>query len=307
MEEVIADIFKKIELQEPQNYKNMKVIGINVPDNHVDLMSLETGLDMGLVEITEINENASVGEVKVKNNAVTPLLILDGEEIIGSKQNRIVNATIIIPPKSEKIIPVSCVEEGRWKYNTKKFRYSSHMATSRVRRDKQSSVNNSLRNNKTYNSDQIGLWNNVQDTIDSLEVKSSTNALHDTYTQRQTQIENYKESFTKKDKQNGIIVYINGELAGLEVLYNSKRYEQYHEKLIESYIMDALLKQDEEYQEKEEDNNKLIEKILETPMESYESVGDGTDYRLEDEDITGSIVVYHDKLINASLFRKIDA
>lgn len=307
MAEAIEKILKQIELQKPQTYKNMKVIGINIPDTKIDLMSLETGLDMGLVEITEINENASVGEVKVINNAVTPLILLDGEEIIGSKQNRIVNATIIIPPKTEKIIPVSCVEEGRWEYKTKKFKYSNHMATRRVRRDKQTSINQSLKSSNTYRSDQGQVWNNVRETMDLLEVESNTNALHDTYKQKQTQIQNYKEAFPKNEKQNGIIVYINGKLAGFEIIYDSARYAEYHEKLIESYIMDALQNRDKKYTEKEENKEELIEKIIQTPRETFDSVGEGKDYRLEDDEITGSIVTYNNHLINASILAKDEA
>lgn len=307
MSDIMEDILNNIEILDTQTYNNMTVIGLNVPDNNVDLMSLEIGLDMGLVEIKELDEAGSVGEVKVVNNAVTPLLLLDGEEIIGSKQNRIVNATIIIPAKSERIIPVSCVEEGRWAYNTTKFHYSNHMATSRVRRDKQTSVNNSLRNERLFKSDQGKVWSNVRDTLYNLNVKSDTNALHDTYNQRKTQLESYKKAFKSNDNQNGLIVYVNGELAGFEIIYNSTRYKEYHEKIIESYVMDALLRQNEDCVKEDFSKEDLIQKIMQTPRESYDSVGEGVDYRIEDEDITGSVVLYNNKLVNASFFRKSDA
>lgn len=104
MTEVINNVLNEINLFQPESYKNMTIIGFNIPEeNPSDLMSLEIGLDLGLVEITEINEGGDVGQVKVINNAVTPLLLLDGEEIIGSKQNRIVNSTIIIPETVKKI------------------------------------------------------------------------------------------------------------------------------------------------------------------------------------------------------------
>ena len=102
MNKILNEVMDNIQTFNPQSYENMTVIGLNIPENKkVDLMSLEIGLDLGLVEISEIDEGGTVGKVKVINNAVTPLLILDGEEIIGSKQNRVVNATIIIDAKSE--------------------------------------------------------------------------------------------------------------------------------------------------------------------------------------------------------------
>lgn len=66
---------------------------------------------MGLVTIGEC-DSTNVEKVKLKNNSVSPLILLDGEEIAGSLQNRIVAQTMIIPPKSEMEIPVNCSEKG---------------------------------------------------------------------------------------------------------------------------------------------------------------------------------------------------
>ena len=71
---------------------------------------------MGLVTIGEC-DSTNVEKVKLKNNSVSPLILLDGEEIAGSLQNRIVAQTMIIPPKSEMEIPVNCSEKGRMNIN----------------------------------------------------------------------------------------------------------------------------------------------------------------------------------------------
>lgn len=306
MTEVISSILDEINTFQPQQYENMTVIGLNVPDKKVDLMPLEIGLDMGLVEVTECTESGSVNNVKVINNAVTPLLILDGEEIIGSKQNRIVNTTIIIPAKSEKIIPVSCTEAGRWEYNSTKFHYSNHMASSRVRRDKLNSVSDSLRKSNTFQSNQKQVWNNIAQIQDNLEVSSQTSALDDSYAQKSNDIEDYKKEFALHDNQNGLMVYINGQLAGFEIIYNSSRYRDYHDKLVESYIIDAIARQDENYLEDTLTKDDVINRIKDSQFESYDSVGLGKDYRLDETDISGSVMLYEDNLINASFFRKVE-
>lgn len=306
MNQVLNSILNEINTFEPQKYENMSVIGLNIPENNkLDLMSLEIGLNMGLVDITEVNEGGSVGEVKVVNKAVTPLLLLDGEEIIGSKQNRIVNTTIIIPANSEKIIPVSCTEQGRWNYNSTKFNYSHHMATSNVRRDKLYSVSQSLKNSKSFHSNQSKVWENIAETEKNLKISSLTNALDDSYAQKSNDIDDYKKAFTLHEKQNGIIVYINGEIVGFELIYNSQRYSEYHEKLVESYILDAITKQDLEYNEDKYDEIDFIKTIKESEFESYDSVGLGKDCRVDNDEVTGSAMIYNDKLINASFFKKI--
>ena len=80
----------------------------------VDLESLEDALAAGTLAITEVSAEGQVSELRVKNSGENPVLILDGEELSGAKQNRIVNVTIVAPPQADIVIPVSCIEAGRW-------------------------------------------------------------------------------------------------------------------------------------------------------------------------------------------------
>src|SRR3989304_2882108 len=47
------------------------------------------------VRITEVSEAGSVPTLQVTNTADQPLLLLDGEELVGAKQNRILNMTVL--------------------------------------------------------------------------------------------------------------------------------------------------------------------------------------------------------------------
>ena len=46
--------------------------------------------------ITEVSEAGRVPFLQVANGADRPLLLLDGEELIGAKQNRILNTTVLV-------------------------------------------------------------------------------------------------------------------------------------------------------------------------------------------------------------------
>jgi hypothetical protein len=48
-----------------------------------------------VIEAAEVNETGSVPELKVINRSPEMVLLLDGEELVGAKQNRIVNITIL--------------------------------------------------------------------------------------------------------------------------------------------------------------------------------------------------------------------
>ena len=110
----MISILNDIEFMTPQAHKNMAIIPIKTPANYnFDVITLKKGFELGLVEVREC-ETSTVNTLVVKNNAITPLLLVDGEEIIGGDQNRIVNATILIAPQSEMMVPVNCTEHGRW-------------------------------------------------------------------------------------------------------------------------------------------------------------------------------------------------
>ena len=70
--------------------------------------------DSGLVEALEVSESGVVGRISVNNMSAESLCLFDGEALVGAKQNRIVERSMIIPPKSEIAVPVNCVERGRW-------------------------------------------------------------------------------------------------------------------------------------------------------------------------------------------------
>ena len=73
--------------------------------------------DRDQVKALEIGEAGIVQEITLKNESLSNLLLFDGEAIIGAKQNRISERTVILQSNSETQIPVNCVERGRWQFD----------------------------------------------------------------------------------------------------------------------------------------------------------------------------------------------
>ena len=110
---MLSALNEDIELLDAHTYKNIAAIPIRTPINYkFDVLTLEKGFELGLVEIKEL-KHSQVNTIEVANNSVTPLLLVDGEEIIGGDQNRIVNSTVLVAPKRGLKIPVNCTEKGR--------------------------------------------------------------------------------------------------------------------------------------------------------------------------------------------------
>src|SRR5262249_5310493 len=86
--------------------------------------------------VEEVDAAGSVPELAVHNPLEQNVLLYDGEELIGAKQNRILNVTVLVAGESRTLIPVSCVEEGRWSARSSVFSSARHSAYPEVRRRK---------------------------------------------------------------------------------------------------------------------------------------------------------------------------
>ncbi len=126
-------------------------------------LTLKEALEKRLLVITEVSAEASVPELKVINNADVLVLLLDGEEVAGAKQNRVLNTSILVKEKSELIIPVSCTEQGRWSYQTDEFFNSENIMSFKIRSKKAANVTDSLKESGSYHSDQGAIWDGIQE------------------------------------------------------------------------------------------------------------------------------------------------
>lgn len=90
MDAIISDYISKLEFGEPQRFNNMGVIPLLTPITHSPkYMTLKEALEKKLLTVTEVDLGGSVPELKVANKAEIPVLLLDGEELVGAKQNRV--------------------------------------------------------------------------------------------------------------------------------------------------------------------------------------------------------------------------
>ena len=103
----------------------------------VDYIILSEAINQNLVDVTEVDEQGSVSEIRVENRHSTMVFIIDGEELVGAKQNRVINTSILISTKTESLIPVSCVERGRWDYEGRSFKTDKRILSYWLRSEKE--------------------------------------------------------------------------------------------------------------------------------------------------------------------------
>jgi hypothetical protein len=152
---LIASHLSKLVLGEPQQFKNMGFIPLFTPTNHSsEYLTLKEALEKSLLTVTEVSQGGSVPQLKGTNLAELPLLLVDGEALAGAKQNRVLNASILLKEKPDTVIPVSCSERGRWSYRTSHFSHSGHVMAYKLRKMKSSHAAVSLKQSLGFSSQQ---------------------------------------------------------------------------------------------------------------------------------------------------------
>lgn len=159
--EHIQSFLGNVKLGGKQNHLNMTLFPLLASDaGEPDYMILEEALGQRAVDVTEVSHGGSVPDLKLINKSPKKLLVVDGEELVGAKQNRIVNATFLIAGQAEITIPVTWVEQGRWSYRSQNFASGKKVMSANLRLKNQRAVAINLKEGIGYRSDQGMIWGN---------------------------------------------------------------------------------------------------------------------------------------------------
>ena len=107
MDETLLKTLGSLEIREPVSHGPLHLFPLVSGSSTEDgLALLAEALEDESVRAEELNEGGSVPELRVVNRGSAPVLILEGDELIGAKQNRVVNSSVLVPAGAELILPV---------------------------------------------------------------------------------------------------------------------------------------------------------------------------------------------------------
>lgn len=252
---------------EPITRRNLSIYPV-VSDLKVDtsdFLTLDEGLASGDVRIAERGQientiyrrrdsrpwperqdrwpagGASVNELVLVNSSSRPLLLLAGEVVSGGKQNRIIGADLVVPPKSEPLpLTVFCVEHGRWSAAGAAFAPTNAIAHPEIRREAQASKS------------QAGVWESVARSSAALGAASETSDYTAVLGAARTKREldeaalSLEREYERELREQvgslravGVVVAINGEPLWSDVFSSGDLFRKYWPKLLRSYVLEA--------------------------------------------------------------------
>jgi hypothetical protein len=305
MEKSLKGYLGFLNLGEVQQFKNLAMVPVvSDYDDGLGYITLGEALGEGSIEIREVSEGGSVPELRVINHAAEMVLILDGEELVGAKQNRIVNTTILVAAGAEMVIPVSCVEQGRWTYRSDVFSSRQRMMSPSIRQVKARDVNTSLRSTGQYRSDQSAIWEEVAGLASRRGAVSESMDMDVVFEKEAPAIKEYLDRFTPVDRQVGAMFLVNGSVMGMDAFGKSTIFLRVFKNLLESYALDAV----DRFEIKnaagggKSDALNLLTAASAANAEARPSVGLGQDLRLESEKVVGFALAHKGQVVHFCLF-----
>ena len=304
MSTLLETCVSRIELGEPQRCNSIVVVPVFLPESgSPEYLTLTEALGRKLTTITEVG-SGNVPEVKLINHSELFLLLVEGEELIGARQNRTLNTSIYVSPKSELLVPVSCTERGRWHHLSHFFSDSGYVSPHKMRKAKSDSVRASLAREATFKSDQGEVWKNVDHLAECLFSHSPTHAMADAMAAKSQDLENYLHTLKPLPQQKGLVVIINGQVAGIDILSSARAYQTLHPKFIRSYAIDALIQGKAVPVEKPcELAREFLAKAGACAEQVHRAIGCGEDHRFQGQGVAGAALVNGDDVLHLNLYR----
>ena len=266
---------------------------------------LDDALEKKLAQVSEVSGAGSVPELAFENSSAERILLVDGDQLIGAKQNRIVNISILVGAGKRIVIPVSCVEQGRWRYKSDRFSSSDSSLFAKARASKMSQVSASMRSTGARRSDQGAIWAAVAQKAESLGHRSETMAMEDLYENRTRDLDGYARAFRTEPRQRGAVVAIDGKVVGLELFDSPAAFARYFRKLVRSYAMDAVeTRKDATVAAAEADVRRFLESLKTATAERFAALGEGEDIRLSGDRVEGGALMAEGRVVHLAGFVK---
>ncbi len=245
-------------------------------------------------EKARISEVGNVDTVSLNYSGNNPLFVMDGEEIVGARQNRVFNTSFITERVEEFMVPVSCVEEGRYQ-GKKNFIPSEVIAYPKLRSILATSTTKSLETTQSFKADQSSIWESVKKTLNTLRTTSQTLSMHDGYTDKK---EMFFSEF-KPDKDTiGIIAYTGKKPLGVDIFGSHSLFKKLSTRIISSYLFGAY-----GVKGKFSKPDGFFDKLRAIKeWKSFDGAGEGKEFRYIGNKIVAKASIFKDRPVHISMF-----
>jgi hypothetical protein len=299
-----------LEVTGPYTHENLSIFLIHSPNqDEREFITLDQGLKEGYVKVSE-KKQQEVGELQIENQSEYPLFLQEGDRLQGGKQDRIIIASLVVPPKSGQMpVPAFCIEQGRWHAGSYGLSFAATPNTALAPK--------STRQAAKFNNSQQEVWDSVRrqreftrEYIAGGATGSSLNEALDS-----PQVQKISEEFAKaletvlEDREDavGVAIVINGNIEEVNIYPNHGLLQKLYPRLLQSYALQATREKDKAKESKEltpADIAKFMAEEKDKPRKKQTINAENTAYMDLDYDGDASITYYKGEPVHRQVLSK---
>ncbi len=205
-----------------------KDIGRSVPMNKA--------LQDGRLQVKEHANGATVNTLQVINTSQDTIYLMQGEIVVGGKQDRMLAQDLLVPPGATMDIGAFCVEQGRWSENGTGQQFQRTAGV----------VSQDVRKAAAVDREQSGVWEKVRENLQDAGARSNTGSymgmVNDTvHTAERMAYRNKLIGLpAARPGMVGVIAVSGNKVIGCDVFANTNMFNEAYPQLIDAYIAEAL-------------------------------------------------------------------
>lgn len=296
-------LVEPLRIGEPDVHGPLAVFPLYGPLPRAEYVSFAQGAAGG-VTIKELAGGASVNDLFVLNPSDNAVLLYEGEEVLGAQQNRTFDVSVLVGPRSEVRVPVSCVEHGRWDgaRHSEEFAPAPQAAYPALRRLKNRAATASAVAGREIRAEQSAVWDEVAEKSERMNAESATGAMHDIYEGRRANLREFEDAVYVHRAQTGALVAIGGKMTVLDQVSRPDVFAALHGPLLHGYALDALEAEVPVAPPSVDDAEAFLERIVTARVSERDGIGLGRDVRFSEPGLGGAGLVAGDELVQLTAF-----
>lgn len=294
----VAAFIEDLQVGEPVAYENLTVFPVYYGERgfHVSLVTLDEAFEKKWLKITEV-EGGQVPQVEVSNLSDKSIFMMGGEILTGCRQDRIVGRDVVLGPWHKKVIvPVYCVERGRWTYESDQFYSKKNLGTTELRAEAQ----------KASDLAQSRIWSEVSD----LHVRGGSAG--ETRFQEVFEAEGAKRQIAVIEEKladvprlfpdaDGAVFCVGDQILSIDVFRYESVFKALWPKILRSAAL-ATFACDAHCSVTQNDVVRFLRSLHDKRYTERRAVDLGSELTLADEEVNVNALVYPDKVFHLAAF-----
>ncbi len=264
-------------------------------------LTLDEALQTGSLRIGEVDQGGRVPELFMENQGNDPVFILDGEVLEGGKQTRVLNSALLVGAGTKTVVPVSCVERGRWSFRHQGFSSPSY-SHSKLRSMKARMTTDSQNMGTGHRTDQGKIWREVDMLLGASGAHSPTFEYLAGVSAARGEREKFLNDVRLPEEASGVAVAHRSRLLSVDLFDRPETLKKLWKKLTSGLVLDLLREKEERSKEGPPDPEPLLRRAAGSDWKDEPAVAIGEEMRLREKDLVGTALSLDGHVLHLSLF-----